>query len=152
MLHSSVIQNGGVRPVRVDRQGGQSLTVDELARAAGTTTRQVRALQTRGLLPRPGLVGRTGYYEVGHLDRLRAILRLQAEGFSLAALATLLRAWDSGATLAEVLGLRAPPVPASDTESDVFGDLAGTSGWSPPRRGRLLSLVPSTILEQPAAS
>jgi len=139
------------RPAPVDR-GAQRFTVDELARAAGTTTRQVRALQTRGLLPRPGLVGRTGYYDTGHLDRLRAILRLQAEGFSLAALATLLRAWDRGTTLAEVLGLRAPPVPAPDTESDVFGDLAGTAGWFPPRRGRLLSLVPSTILDQPAAS
>jgi len=138
--------------VPVAPHGSQTFTVDELARAAGTTTRQVRALQTRGLLPRPGLVGRTGYYDTGHLDRLRAILRLQAEGFSLAALATLLRAWDSGATLDEVLGLRAPPVPGPDTESDVFGDLAGSAGWSPPRRGRLLSLVPSTILDQPAAS
>ncbi len=152
MLHSSVIAKRAARPGPVDRQGAQRFTVDELARAAGTTTRQVRALQTRGLLPRPGLVGRTGYYDTGHLDRLRAILRLQAEGFSLAALATLLRAWDSGTTLDEVLGLRARPVPAPDPESDVFGDLAGTARWSPPRRGRLLSLVPSTILDQPAAS
>ena len=55
-------------------------TIDELARAAGTTTRQVRALQTQGLLPHPDLVGRTGYYDADHLDRLRAILRLQADG------------------------------------------------------------------------
>src|SRR5580704_9923308 len=83
-------------------------TVDELARAAGTTTRQVRALQTQGLLPRPRLVRRTGYYDTGHLERLRAILRLQAEGFSLSSLVTLLGAWESDMTLAQVLGLGSP--------------------------------------------
>ena len=81
MLHSSVILNrAGARVAPLDHDGSQRFTVDELARAAGTTTRQVRALQTRGLLPRPGLVGRTGYYDAGHLDRLRAIVRLQADG------------------------------------------------------------------------
>src|ERR1019366_8241637 len=79
--------------------------VDEFARVTGTTTRQVRSLQTQGLVPHPNLVGRTGYYDADHLDRLRAILRLQDEGFSLAALAMLLRAWESDLTLAEVLGL-----------------------------------------------
>ncbi len=141
------------RPALPDRP--PRFTVDELARAAGTTTRQVRALQTRGLLPRPGLVGRTGYYDVGHLDRLRAVLRLQADGFSLAALDTLFHAWDGGMTLAQVLGLAEPsatgPGSVPESEPDVFGDLAAVAGWSPPRRGRLLSLVPSTILDQSAA-
>ncbi|HLN42326.1 MAG TPA: MerR family transcriptional regulator [Acidimicrobiales bacterium] len=152
MLHSSVILNQAGGAVPPDHHGSQRFTVDELARAAGTTTRQVRALQTRGLLARPGLVGRTGYYDAGHLDRLRAVLRLQADGFSLAALATLLQAWDAGMTLAQVLGLRPPPGAAPEHESDDFGDLAGTAGWSSTRRGRLLSLVPTTILDQPAAS
>jgi DNA-binding transcriptional MerR regulator len=128
------------------------LTVDELARAAGTTTRQVRALQTRGLLPHPDLVGRTGYYGVEHLDRLRAIQRLQADGFSLAALATLMRARDAHRTLDQVLGLRASPAMVSDDEPDLFGDLADSLGWTPRRRGGVLSLVPSTILDQAAAS
>src|ERR1700691_1813544 len=92
-------------------------TVDELARAAGTTTRQVRALQTQGLLPRPDLVGRTGYYDAGHLERLRAILRLQADGFSLAALGTLLRAWEAGMSLTHVLGLGSPPDTVVDRKS-----------------------------------
>jgi DNA-binding transcriptional MerR regulator len=130
-------------------------TVDELARAAGTTTRQVRALQTQGLLPRPGLVGRTGYYDADHLERLRAILRLQADGFSLAALATLLRGWEANMTLAQVLGLGSPTdgaQPAGEDDSDVFGDLAGPVGRSPRPRGKILSLVPSTILDQAAAS
>ncbi len=125
MLHSSVILNRAAGADTPDHHGSKRFTVDELARAAGTTTRQVRALQTRGLLARPGLVGRTGYYDAGHLDRLRAILRLQADGFSLAALATLLQAWDAGMTLAEVLGLRPPPGAGPEHESDDFGDLAG---------------------------
>jgi DNA-binding transcriptional MerR regulator len=127
-------------------------TIDELARAAGTTTRQVRALQTLGLLPHPGLVGRTGYYDAEHLDRLRAILRLQAEGFSLASLRSLLRAWESDMTLGDVLGLRPQPVRVAMDDADAFGALAGTMRWSSSRRGRLLSLVPSTILDQAAAS
>jgi DNA-binding transcriptional MerR regulator len=129
-------------------------TVDELARAAGTTTRQVRALQTQGLLPHPDLVGRTGYYDAGHLDRLRAILRLQAEGFSLAALGTLLRSWEAGSTLGEVLGLGSPSDRAhraGEDEPDMFGALAGPAGRSAGRRGRILSLVPSTILDQAAS-
>jgi DNA-binding transcriptional MerR regulator len=135
------------------------VTIDELARAAGTTTRQVRALQTRGLLPGPSLVGRTGYYDAHHLERLRVVSRLQAEGFSLAALTTLVRAWEAGRTLDEVLGLHAPvhaPRHAStrsvsEEEGDPFGDLAGAVGIAP-RRGEILSLVPSTILDQAVAS
>ena len=128
------------------------LTVDELARAASTTTRQVRALQTRGLLPHPELVGRTGYYDLDHLDRLRAILRLQAGGFSLAALETLMQAWSAGMTLGQVLGLQEPDDTVADDEPDVFGDLEGTLRRTARRRGGVLSLVPTTILDQAAAS
>ena len=49
-------------------------TVDELARLGGTTGRNVRAFQTQGLLPRPELVGRTGFYGDEHLERLRAVV------------------------------------------------------------------------------
>jgi DNA-binding transcriptional MerR regulator len=80
------------------------LTVDELARQAGTTTRNVRAHQTRGLLPGPSVVGRTGYYDEHHLARLRLIERLQERGFSLAAVAELLRAWEEGRSLSGLLG------------------------------------------------
>jgi len=119
--------------------------VDDLAKAAGTTTRQVRALQTRGLLPPPRLVGRTGYYDAEHLARLRAVLRLQGRGFSLAAIVILMGAWETGMTLAEVLGLPQESAVTSD-EPDVF------AGYHPPWRGRLLSIVPTTMLEEPAAS
>jgi DNA-binding transcriptional MerR regulator len=80
------------------------LTIDELAREAGTTTRNIRAYQTRGLLPSPTLRGRVGYYDDGHLARLRLIGRLQERGFSLAAVDELLKAWEERRDLGDVLG------------------------------------------------
>lgn len=65
--------------------GEQGVTVDELARLAGMTARNVRAHQERGLLPPPQVRGRVGYYVQDHLDRLRMVAELQAEGLSLAA-------------------------------------------------------------------
>jgi len=80
------------------------VTIDELAARAGETSRNVRAYQARGLLPRPRLAGRTGIYDDRHLERLSTIRCLQDRGFSLAAIGELLDARDRGATLAEVLG------------------------------------------------
>src|ERR671933_2769737 len=84
--------------------GREGMTVDELAQRAGTTTRNVRNYQTQGLLPPPTLVGRVGYYDEGHLGRLRLIAQLQDQGFSLAGIAGLLRAWEQGRSLADLLG------------------------------------------------
>lgn len=80
------------------------MTIDSLARRSGTTTRNIRAYQAQGLLPPPSVVGRTGYYDDGHLGRLRLIARLQERGFSLAGIAELLRAWEERRSLGEVLG------------------------------------------------
>jgi DNA-binding transcriptional MerR regulator len=80
------------------------LTIDELARRAGVTTRNVRAYQERGLLPPPKKVGRTGYYSEVHLARLSIIGNLLDRGYSLASIGELLRAWDSGGNLGELLG------------------------------------------------
>ncbi len=84
------------------------LTIDELAAAARTTTRRVRSLQTLGLLPHPELRGRTGRYGAAHTERLGAILRLQALGFSLESLGVLFGALDAGQSLAAVLGVGEP--------------------------------------------
>jgi DNA-binding transcriptional MerR regulator len=81
------------------------MTIDELARAAGLTARNVRAYQERGLLHPPVRVGRTGRYDASHLERLELIGRLLERGFSLAAIGSLLESWHQGQTLAEVLGL-----------------------------------------------
>ncbi|HEX2149956.1 MAG TPA: MerR family transcriptional regulator [Actinomycetota bacterium] len=80
------------------------MTIDELAREAGTTTRNVRAYQTRGVLDPPEIVGRIGYYTEEHLTRLRLISRLQQRGFGLQAINDLLSAWDTGSSLSDVLG------------------------------------------------
>jgi DNA-binding transcriptional MerR regulator len=81
------------------------VTIDELARAAGITTRNVRAYQERGLLPPPVKVGRTGYYDDGHLARLKVIAELLDKGYSLAAIHDLLGVWEQGGDVGQVLGL-----------------------------------------------
>lgn len=80
------------------------MTIDELARQGGTTTRNVRAYQTRGVLDPPEVIGRVGYYTEDHLTRLKLISSLQQRGFGLQAINDLLSAWGSGASLSEVLG------------------------------------------------
>ena len=79
--------------------------VDDLARAAGTTARNVRLYQERGLLPPPRLVGRVGWYDDAHLARLRLVTRLLDRGYSLANIAELVRTWESGRDLSSVLGI-----------------------------------------------
>lgn len=80
-------------------------TIDELARAARTTVRNVRAYQDRGLIPPPERRGRAGIYNESHLSRLRIIGQLLARGYTLASIAELLAAWERGQDLAAVIGL-----------------------------------------------
>jgi DNA-binding transcriptional MerR regulator len=96
------------------------MTIDELARRAGVTTRTIRNHQTIGLLPPPRLVGRVGHYDEGHLGRLRLIAQLQDQGYSLAGIAGLLEAWERGRSLADVLGFeQALTAPWTDEEPQV---------------------------------
>jgi DNA-binding transcriptional MerR regulator len=94
------------------------MTIEQLARRAGVSTRNVRAYRTAGLLPPPRLDGRTGRYGEDHLRRLAVIARLQGRGWSLAAIRDALAAYDAGATLEQLLGL-APPLTREWTE-DLF--------------------------------
>ncbi len=80
------------------------MTVDALALRARTTTRNIRNYQSLGLLPPPSLVGRVGYYDEGHLGRLRLIARLQEQGFALAGIRELVQAWEQGRSLGDLLG------------------------------------------------
>jgi DNA-binding transcriptional MerR regulator len=81
-----------------------AMTIDELARRSGVTSRNIRAYQTRGLLPPPRMEGRVGYYDGAHLSRLQYVASLQERGFSLAAIQCLLEAWEQGRGLTDVLG------------------------------------------------
>jgi DNA-binding transcriptional MerR regulator len=66
------------------------LTIDELARRVGMTARNVRAHQSRGLIPPPRLEGRTGYYGPEHVRRLELIHDLQGQGFNLGSIKRLI--------------------------------------------------------------
>jgi len=63
----------------------KELTIDQLAGAVKMTVRNVRAYASRGLIPAPRLVGRTGYYDQEHVNRLRLIRDLLERGYTLSA-------------------------------------------------------------------
>ena len=67
-----------------------ALTIDELAQRTGMTVRNLRAHQSRGLLPPPNVRGRTGYYGPEHTARVELIKELQADGFNLEAIRRLI--------------------------------------------------------------
>jgi DNA-binding transcriptional MerR regulator len=67
--------------LRVQKDVGLSL--EELADAAGMTARNVRAYQSRGLLPPPERQGRQVRYGAQHIARLRLVRSLHAHGLSL---------------------------------------------------------------------
>lgn len=80
-------------------------TIDELARAAGTTVRNVRSYQDRGLIDPPQRRGRVGIYTQAHLGRLKLIHHLLARGYTLANITELLKAIVEGHDLRSILGL-----------------------------------------------
>ncbi|AYJ47164.1 MerR family transcriptional regulator [Rhodococcus sp. P1Y] len=80
--------------------------IDDLAHAAGTTTRNVRAYRERGLLPPPHKRGRVGIYDDKHLARLRLIDILLQRGFTTSHISDFIVGWENGKDLAEVLGLQ----------------------------------------------
>ena len=86
-------------------QERQEFTIDKLAREAGSTVRNVRAYQDRGLLPPPEKRGRTGIYTDVHLARLKIIGALLERGYTLNNIRDLLSAWEQGRDLNDILGL-----------------------------------------------
>jgi DNA-binding transcriptional MerR regulator len=91
------------------------LTIDQLAQETGMTVRNIRAHQSRGLLPAPEIRGRTGYYGAEHVARLQLIGEMQADGFNLQAIKRLLA---TGSTQ-EILGFRRElMVPFEDHEPE----------------------------------
>jgi DNA-binding transcriptional MerR regulator len=82
----------------------KEVTIDELGRMIGMTVRNIRAHQSRGLLPPPLLRGRTGYYGAEHIDRLKLIQELQSEGFNLELIRRMLAG--AGGSSSEVLRFR----------------------------------------------
>lgn len=114
----------------------ETFTIDEFAARTGFTSRNIRALQTEGLLHGPRLKGRIGYYDRTHLSRLKMISRLQAEGYSRSSIATLISAWDRGTGLPEVLGVvdELPSILRPDrhlrTSMESFRNRMGHQEWA----------------------
>lgn len=94
--------------------------IDDLAQAANTTVRNIRAYQDRGLLPPPRRKGRVGWYSDEHLARLRLIGTLLERGYSLANIDELLDTWESGGDFRELLGLEAALINPFSDETPSF--------------------------------
>ena len=102
------------------------MSIEELSRRAGVTTRNIRAYQSRELLPSP--VNRRGeraaFYTAEHLARLRLISRLQERGFSLAGIAELVGAWAEGKSLDQVLGFESALAESTEDQSRIMSEAA----------------------------
>jgi len=95
-----------------------NLTVEQLASEVGMSVRNIRNHQSRGLLPAPEVRARVGYYNAEHIERLRLILDMQADGFNLAAIERLLSGSDGLAK--RLLGLRTAVTTPYDPEAAEF--------------------------------
>jgi DNA-binding transcriptional MerR regulator len=113
--------NGTVVDVKV-REGEHR--IDELALLAGTTVRNVRAYQDRGLLPRTRREGRVVLYGEEHVARVKLIVRLLERGYTLANIGELIGAWQSGQDVGDLLGLEAALVEPWTEEAPTVMDAA----------------------------
>jgi DNA-binding transcriptional MerR regulator len=112
------------------------LTIEELAQRAQMSVRNIRAHQSRGLLPPPEVRGRTGYYGAQHVERLRLIREMQADGFNLQAIAHFVGEGRAGE---ELIGFkRAVTAPFETEAAEVVdeGELAGIFGPDPELRAK----------------
>jgi len=74
------------------------MTIRQLAERTGMTVRNIRAHQTRGLLPPPTVRGRTGYYGEEHVARIALTREMQADGLNLEAIRRVLDSGDGSAS------------------------------------------------------
>jgi DNA-binding transcriptional MerR regulator len=90
--------------------------VEDVAAEAGISVEVLRSYQSKGLLPQPRHEGRVAFYDDRHLARLREILDLKHQGYSLRMIGNLLGAGTAG-------GLSSPAAAASaPVLADTFGD------------------------------
>ncbi len=105
------------------------MTIGELARRTGMTVRNIRAHQTKGLLPPPEVRGRTGYYGEEHVARIALTREMQADGLNLEAIRRLLENADGNGS--EILDFtRALRAPYEDETPEIVepAELAETWG------------------------
>lgn len=125
------------------------MTIRQLAERTGMTVRNIRAHQTRGLLPPPVVRGRTGYYNEEHVARIELTREMQADGLNLEAIRRVLENSDGSA--AEILDFsRAIRVPFEDEAPEIYeaaeiAELWGADRVDPEllRRGEELGMLRS---------
>ena len=93
-----------VRRLHDEDQPQNQLTIEQLAAQTGMSVRNIRSHQARGLLARPDVRMRVGYYGPEHLAALRMIRALQDEGFNLNGIKRLLE--DTHGTAERLLRVR----------------------------------------------
>lgn len=104
------------------------LTIDELAQRTGMTVRNIRAHQSRGLLPPPEVRGRTGYYGQAHQARIELIKEMQGQGFNLQAIRRLVDA-APGSSEEPLRFLRAVAEPYTEEQPEVLTREELASRW-----------------------
>ena len=140
LIDEKIKANGTVVDVKIPEAAAEGpvraeYRIDELARLAGTTVRNVRAYQDRGLLPPPRRSGRVGFYSEDHLARLRLVASLLERGYTLANIAELIEAWEAGTNVGELLGLEAAivaPWSAEEPQDVTADELAAMFGAADP--------------------
>jgi DNA-binding transcriptional MerR regulator len=108
------------------------MTIGELARRTGMTIRNIRAHQTRGLLPPPEVHGRTGYYNEGHVARIELTREMQAEGLNLEAIRRVLES-SEGSSREMVDFARAVRAPFEDETPEIFDEKELVAAWGAER-------------------
>jgi DNA-binding transcriptional MerR regulator len=104
------------------------MTIGELARRTGMTIRNIRAHQTRGLLPPPEVQGRTGYYDEEHVARIELTREMQAEGLNLEAIRRVLES--TGGSSREMVDFaRAVRAPFEDETPEIFSAKDFAAEW-----------------------
>ncbi|AGL36547.1 MerR family transcriptional regulator [Mycobacterium avium subsp. paratuberculosis] len=119
----SQLFDAAVRHPHGDPNSGE-YRIDDLARLAGTTTRNIRVYRDRGLLPPPLRVGRIALFNDTHLTRLRLITSMLDRGYTIAHVREMLSAWEQGKNLGDVLGLETAIVGTWTTEKPETMSLA----------------------------
>jgi len=123
-------------------------TIDQLAQVTGMTVRNIRAHQSRGLLPPPEVRGRTGYYGREHVARIQLIGDMQADGFNLGAIARLLESTAPGTATKALTFSHSLREPWEDEPTEIVEatELATRAGAARPdpdllRRSEQLGLI-----------
>ena len=104
------------------------MTIGELARRTGMTIRNIRAHQTRGILPPPEVHGRTGYYNQDHVARIEMTREMQAEGLNLEAIRRVVES-SEGSSQEMVDFARALRAPFEDETPEIFDEEELATAW-----------------------